>query len=135
MNRDWTVSKPLDPAEVADQLRALGVTTLHLAELLAGVPYRRPKHVTLLQDGRAVRCDYGENDHCCQRFVLADDWLRARGLQNEGPVGYGQARLMRSRDLVAVTREQLASDPLLFLHAKGGGCDECEDAWRSVGGL
>ena len=28
--------------------------------------------------------DYGENDHCCERFALADDWLRSSGLQREG---------------------------------------------------
>ncbi len=109
-------------------------TTLHLAELLAGVPYRRSKYCTLLQDGRPKRVDYEENDHCCQRFALADEWLRFRGLQSEGPVGYAHARLMRSRDIVATACEHLAKNPLLFLHPKGTGCRECEDAWRSVNG-
>ena len=47
-------------------------TSLHLAELLAGVPYRVPKSCTVIQDGRRVRINYGENDHCCARFTLAD---------------------------------------------------------------
>lgn len=67
------------------QVLLLGVghdanTTLHLAELLAGVPYRTSKYCTILQNGRPVRIDYGENDHCCQRFALADEWLRSGGL-------------------------------------------------------
>lgn len=135
--------KPESPVgrvhELDGQVLLLGIghdanTTLHLAELLAGVPYRRPMHCTLRRNGRAVRQDYEENDHCCQRFSLADDWLRAGGLQSEGPVGYATARLMRSRDLVSAACAELAKDPLVFLHPRGSGCAECEDAWRSVAG-
>jgi aminoglycoside 3-N-acetyltransferase len=105
-------------------------TTIHLAEALAGVPYRVPKHCTVLAGGRAVRVEYGENDHCCQRFALADEWLRARGLQREGPVGSAHARLFRARDVVALAVEALARDPLLFLHAPDAGCEECDEARR-----
>jgi aminoglycoside 3-N-acetyltransferase-4 len=125
--------------ELDGRILLLGVghdanTTLHLAELLGGAPYRSPKHCTVLDpDGRSVRVDYGENDHCCQRFALADDWLRARGLQREGRVGAAWARLMRSRDVVTVAREQLARDPLIFLHPAGAGCAECDEARGSVG--
>jgi aminoglycoside N3'-acetyltransferase len=119
------------------QVLLLGVghdadTTLHLAELLAGVPYRVPSYCTVLQDGRPVRIDYGENDHCCERFAFADEWLRARGLQAEGRVGHAHARLARARDIVEVTLERLARDPLLFLHPPGVGCGECDRARRSV---
>lgn len=103
-------------------------TTLHLAELLAGVPYRIPKHCTVLQHGRPVRIDYGENDHCCERFAFADEWLRAKGLQSEGRVGYAHARLARARDIVRVAVEHLAGDPLLFLHPPSAGCAECDEA-------
>lgn len=126
--------------ELNGQILLLGVghdsnTTLHLAELLAGVPYRVPRYCTVLgEDGRPVRVDYGENDHCCRRFALADEWLRARGQQREGQVGHATARLMRSRDVVAVAREQLARDSFIFLHPAGSGCAECDDASRSVTG-
>ena len=110
-------------------------TTLHLAELLGGAPYRTPKHCTVRgEDGRSVRVDYGENDHCCERFALADDWLRARGLQRGGSVGSASARLVRARDVVTVACEQLARDPLVFLHPTDAGCAECDDARRSVVG-
>lgn len=123
--------------ELDGQLLLLGVghsenTTLHLAELMAGVPYRVRKHCTVLEEGRPVRVDYGENDHCCQRFALADEWLRARGAQSEGPVGHAAARLVRSRDVVAAARERLTRDPLVFLHAAGEGCAECDGARGSV---
>jgi aminoglycoside N3'-acetyltransferase len=109
-------------------------TTLHLAEILAGAPYRVPNHCTILDHlGAPVRVEYGENDHCCERFALADDWLRARGLQREGRVGHAFARLVRARDVVAVAREALARDPFVFLHPPGR-CAECDRAWDSRDG-
>jgi aminoglycoside N3'-acetyltransferase len=119
------------------QVLLLGVghdadTTLHLAEILARVPYRGRKHITVLQDGRPVRIHYEENDHCCQRFSLADEWLRARGLQAEGRVGHATARLFRARDVVTVALEHLGRDPLMFLHPPSAGCEECDVARSSV---
>jgi aminoglycoside 3-N-acetyltransferase len=125
--------------ELDGQVLLLGVghdanTTLHLAELIAGVPYRVPRHCTVLAtDGSPVRVDYGENDHCCERFALADGWLRECGLQREGQVGQAHARLMRARDVVAVAGERLARDRLVFLHDTGSGCAECDQARASVG--
>lgn len=107
-------------------------TTLHLAEILSGVPYRVPKHCTVRKDGRPLRIDYGENDHCCERFLLADDWLRASGLQTEGMVGHAQARLFGARDIVRVAIEHLKRDPLLFLHPASVGCDQCDEARASL---
>lgn len=66
--------------------------------------------------------------------MLADDWLRERGLQREGRVGYAHARRMRARDPVAVARERLALDPFVFLHAAGIGCAECDEPRQSPGG-
>ncbi len=119
------------------QVLLLGVghdadTSLHLAELMAGVPYRLPYHITVLKDGVPTRIDYGENDSCCARFALADDWLRADGLQREGPVGHATARLFRSRDVVALACAALKEDPLLFLHDPAVGCAECDAARASV---
>jgi aminoglycoside 3-N-acetyltransferase len=107
-------------------------TTLHLAEIRAGAPYRVPKHCTVLKEGRPVRVDYGENDHCCERFTLADEWLRSRGVQAEGQVGHAHARLMRAQDIVGVAVENLARDPLTFLHPAGAGCDQCDAARGSL---
>ena len=123
--------------ELDAQVLLLGVghdadTTLHLGELLAGVPYRVPKHCTVLRDGRPVRIDYSENDHCCARFALADDWLRARGLQREGLVSQAHARLARARDIVEVAHENLVRERLLFLHPPCVGCAECDAARGSV---
>lgn len=109
-------------------------STIHLAELLAGVPYWAPKHVTVRRDGRPRRIDYRENDHCCARFRLAGDWLAARGLQRESPVGQAASKLMRARDLVDTVVARLERDPLVFLHPRGSGCAECDGTWQSVPG-
>jgi aminoglycoside N3'-acetyltransferase len=82
----------------------------------------------VLRDSALVRIDYPENDHCCERFTIVDEWLGAAGLQREGQVGNAQARLARSRDIVRVARGQLAKDPLIFLHPAGSGCEECDRA-------
>ena len=134
-----TVSKVRSGAlwELNGKVLLLGVghdsnTTMHLAEVLARVPYGVPKHCTAMRDGQPTRVDYVENDHCCQRFELADEWLRSRGLEREGHVGNAHARLIRSRDIVGVVRERLERDPLVFLHAPEDKCAECDEARRSV---
>lgn len=123
--------------ELDGQVLLLGVghdanTTLHLAELIAGVPYGVPKAITVMRAGRLERLQYAENDHCCQRFSLADEWLRARGAQREGPVGHAHARLARSKDVVAAARERLTDDPLIFLHPPEARCAECDRSRASI---
>ncbi|HJT60377.1 MAG TPA: AAC(3) family N-acetyltransferase [Burkholderiales bacterium] len=103
-------------------------TTIHVAENIAGVRYRQPKYATVLEDGKPRRYEYGETDHCCQRFSLLDDWLADR--QRRGTVGHAEARLARSRDIVAAALAGLGEDETVFLHA-AGACAECDLA-RSV---
>jgi aminoglycoside N3'-acetyltransferase len=121
------------------QVLLLGVgheadTTVHLAELVAGVPYRLPRWFTVEHEGRRVRVDYEENDHCGDRFALVGEWLAERGLQREGRVGHARALLARSRDVVEVVVERLRREPLVFLHPEGEGCGECDEARGSVSG-
>lgn len=107
-------------------------TTLHLAELLANVPYRIAHHITVLDEGTPTRIDYLENDHCCQLFKRLDEWLDPCALQTRGTVGHAPARLARSRHVIDAALAELEADPFVFLHPKGSGCEECSDAWRSV---
>lgn len=124
--------------ELDGQVLLLGVghdadTTIHLAEFLAAVPYRVPTHGTILRDGRPIRIEGWEHDHCCARFALMDQWLRPEGRQAEARVGHAHARLARSRDIVGAALDHLRRDPLLFLHPPSVGCDECDRARRSIG--
>lgn len=106
-------------------------TTVHLAELIGGAPYRVPHHITVVRAGRAVRVDYGENDHCCRNFAKVGERLGQRGLQREGPLGRGRARFMRARDVVAATVDLLREDPCALL-CRRGECAECDEAWATV---
>jgi aminoglycoside N3'-acetyltransferase len=104
-------------------------TTIHVAENIAGVRYRQPKYATVLEDGQPRRYEYGETDHCCQRFSLLDDWLADR--QRRGTVGHAEARLARSRDVVTAALMRLRENETVFLHVQGE-CDECDLARRSA---
>lgn len=122
--------------ELDGQVLLLGVghssnTTIHLAESLAGVRYRRKKYVHLLKEGQLTRFDYAEIDHCCQNFNLVDEWLDAKKLQSRGRVGYAEARLVRSRDIVKVVTAQLQSNETIFLHPVGVD-EECDEARASL---
>ena len=124
--------------ELNGQVLLVGVghnanTTVHLAENLAGVRYRREHYVTILKDGRPTRFEYREIDHCCENFALVDEWLDEKGFQRRGRVGYGEARLAQSRDIVAVASEHLKANETVFLHPRGVD-EECDDAWASLPG-
>ncbi|MCA9719905.1 MAG: AAC(3) family N-acetyltransferase, partial [Myxococcales bacterium] len=119
--RDICRPQPLSPPHGPDspvgrvhdhdgQVLLLGVghdasTTLHLAEALARVPYAVTHPCVVLVDGVARTLLLAETDHCCAGFERADAWLRAGGLQREGPVGYARARLVDARALVRVAVE------------------------------
>lgn len=123
--------------ELGGQILLLGVghsenTSLHLAEAIARVPYSVSHPCVVEVDGAPRVERIAETDHCCRRFRLADDWLRARGLQREGKVGNADARLCRSSDLVDVAVEQLKADPLVFLCPHAEACEECDRACASI---
>lgn len=123
--------------ELDGQVLLLGVghdanTTIHLAEALAGVRYRRHKSVVVMQDGQPVRLNYGEIDHCCERFNLVDRWLDAEGNQRRGRVGYGEGRLAGARAVVASVCARLRVDETLFLHEPGVD-EQCDEARASIG--
>jgi aminoglycoside N3'-acetyltransferase len=106
-------------------------TTVHLAENMAGVRYRLPNHVTVLEAGRPTRYDYAEIDHCCQNFALMDRWLEAEGRQRRGAVGHAEARLVRSRDVVDTALARLRENETTFLHPPGVDA-ECDAARASL---
>jgi aminoglycoside N3'-acetyltransferase len=122
--------------ELDGQILLLGVghdadTTIHLAETMAPVRYRRPKYLTVLSGGRPVRYDYSEIDHCCQKFNLMDHWLEAAQRQRRGTVGHGEARLSRSRDIVQIALDRLRENETVFLHPPGVDV-ECDEARASL---
>ena len=118
------------------QVLLLGVghdanTSIHLAEALAGVRYRRKKHVTVMEAGRPKRIDYAEIDHCCQRFAFMDGWLDAAGRQTRGKIAQAEARLMRARHVVEAALKHLRAEETVFLHPPGVD-HECDEARASL---
>jgi aminoglycoside 3-N-acetyltransferase len=121
------------------QILLLGVghdadTTIHLAENMAGVRYRRSKYLTILRAGQLKRYNYSEIDHCCQNFNLMDPWLEAERRQRRGMVGHAEARLARSRDVVEMALVRLRENETAFLHPAAGLCSECDEARASLAG-
>ena len=122
--------------EFDGQVLLLGVghdanTTIHLAEALAGVRYRRQKYLTIIREGKPTRYEYEETDHCCQNFNLMDEWLDNARRQRRGKVGHGDARLIRARDVVEIAVERLRENEMVFLHPRGIDI-ECDEARASV---
>jgi aminoglycoside 3-N-acetyltransferase len=122
--------------ELDGQVLLLGVghdanTTIHLAEAMAQVRYRRRKHLTIINQGQPTRYEYKEIDHCCQNFNLMDEWLDAAQRQRRGRVGHAEARLIRSRDVVEIALERLRENETVFLHPLGIDV-ECDEARASV---
>jgi aminoglycoside 3-N-acetyltransferase len=119
------------------QVLLLGVghdanTTIHLAEALAGVRYRRRKSVTILEAGKPTRFSYGEIDHCCANFDRVDQWLDANRRQRRGRVGHGEGRLASSGDVVATVGARLHMNEMVFLHEPGVD-PQCDEARASIG--
>lgn len=128
--------------ELDGQVLLLGVghdanTTIHLAESLAGVRYRRPKSVTIIHAGKPIRYRYNEIDHCCANFNFVDHWLDMERGQRRGRVGYGEARLVRSRKVVAAVLSRLRANETVFLHEPGVDiqCDEARASILSPGAI
>lgn len=116
--------------ELGGQVLLLGIgydacTTLHVAEAIAGVRYRQPKYATVLENGKPRRYEYGETDHCCEKFALLDDWLGDK--QKIGTVGKARGRLARAHDIVSAALERLRMNETVFLHRRGA-CSECDVA-------
>jgi len=123
--------------ELDGQILLLGIghdsnTTIHLAEALAGVRYRRRKVLTIVEGGQPTRFDYDEIDHCCDNFNLVDRWLDAGGRQRRGAVGYGEGRLTDARDVVATVTDRLRANETAFLHEPGVDI-QCDEARASIG--
>ena len=106
-------------------------STIHLAEFLAGVPYRTSTSLTILQAGKPVAVNYGEINHCCRRFDQMDGWMDQAGWQTKGSLGNGLGRLMRSRHILQAAIPRLRADPFLFLHPVGVD-EECDAARASL---
>ena len=130
---------PVDRVHARDgRVLLLGVghdanTTLHLAEMLADVPYRVRNAIHRAPRRRA---DDGSSTGRTITAVRASrpptDGSEPRDCSRKARSGNAPARLFRSRDVVRLAVEQLRREPLLFLHPAGAGCPACDEARAST---
>ncbi len=112
-------------------------TTLHLAEVLAGVPYlqvpyRQAWGKTALirrMDGSVeeVGMVNGEQPACSAGFVAIEPLLEQRGLTRETRIGRSRVRLTPAEPMLRTAVEGLRQDPT-FLLCDRRGCEHCTRA-------
>jgi aminoglycoside 3-N-acetyltransferase len=102
-------------------------TSLHLAEVLADVPYGTHNRVPVYLHGRIVWQEVRYRGVCSQGFLSVDAILDAAKLQVHGCVGRAAARLMRQRPVVDAAVRRLREDPLSLL-CLPGTCVDCDPA-------
>jgi aminoglycoside 3-N-acetyltransferase len=98
-------------------------TTIHLAESLLDMPHLRElpdRYPTLEADGRRGWRPVAKTTKCSDGFVRLQPHVDAAGIARYGQVGDARAQLLRSRALVRVVVELLASEPAALL------CDDPE---------
>jgi len=116
-------------------------TSLHLAEVLANVPYlhvpyrRRWGTVALVRapDGRAreIQLPVGHRPGCSGGFDAIEPLLEAHGLTRETRIGESRARLTRTLDMLRLAVETLEKDAA-FLLCRRPDCQYCTEARKVV---
>ena len=116
-------------------------TTLHLAEVLAGVPYVSVSYRPQWGDVALVRRDDGavvemamvndERPGCSGGFPAIEALLKERGLTRETTIGRCRARLMPAMEMVELAVELLKRDPAALL-CKRPNCPHCVEARRTI---
>jgi aminoglycoside 3-N-acetyltransferase len=119
-------------------------TTLHLAEVLAGVPYlHMPAHeawgrrVLVRQaDGSVATVDLVGNERpaCSAAFVAITPLLERRGLTQHARIGQCDASLTPAWPMVEAAVEALRGDPTFFL-CTNETCEHCTRARQLVADL
>lgn len=116
-------------------------TTLHLAEVLADVPYLATPYrvkwgttaLVLRDDGSVDEVEMVANERpgCSGGFRAVEPLLEAGGLTRETTIGRCRARLTRMSDLLRVAVEMLRLDPAALL-CRRPECEHCSAALRAV---
>ena len=119
-------------------------TTLHLAEVLAGVPYLHiPQReawgrlVLVRQaDGSAATVEPAVNERpaCSAAFVALGPILERRGLTRHARIGQGDANLTPAWPMIEAAVEELRRDPTFFL-CRSETCEHCVRGRQLVAAL
>jgi aminoglycoside 3-N-acetyltransferase len=106
-------------------------SSLHVAEKVAGVPYRDQ-----VAETRRVTADGTERVrvnrvHCSEGFGVAGPLLRAAGLERRGQIGDATVRLLDGEALLDLIADTLRHHPG-FLLCAAPDCERCAYARRQV---
>lgn len=110
-------------------------TTIHLAESLLEMPHLLALVDRWPDDGARPRVwrEIRKSTKCSDGFVALGPFVDRLGLVRKGRVGDADARLMRSRALVAAVCERLGADPTALL-CGDPACVHCPTSRRLLTG-
>ena len=106
-------------------------TTIHLAELLAGVRYRLPAHATILRDGRRSASTMARTTPAARASRWSMAGWTPRQPRSEVPSATPRRASPARDDIVRVVTAHLDRDELVFLHPPGVDA-ECDEARASL---
>lgn len=105
-------------------------TTIHLAESLNEVPYRKYSTMLISNEGKVEEIEVLLINHCCQNFKKIESLLKEKGYLTVQRIGNGICQFMKASDVVEVASEELKKNPYYFLCEDY--CEECTVAREYV---
>ncbi len=107
-------------------------TSVHLAEVIAEVPYWHPFRIPMQQGDQKAWVEGRGHAECSNGFERLTPLLDAQGIVRYGKVGDAPSRLMRQRALVDTAVQLLRQDPLVLL-CPASTCETCDRARAFLG--
>lgn len=102
-------------------------SALHIAERIAGVPYRDQTATTETVIGGGIESVEVNRVHCSRGFKVVGPLAAAAGIVSRGRVCEAEAQLLDGEGLLSLTVDLLAADPGALL-CSVPDCDRCQYA-------
>lgn len=123
-------------ADLDGRVLLLGVdhttnSALHVAERLAGVPYRDQTGTAGTAIGGEVREVTVNRVHCSRGFEVVAPLIREAGIRSRGRVGEAEAQLIDGPAMLELTVDLLDADPGALL-CSVPDCDRCQYARERI---
>lgn len=106
-------------------------SAIHVAERLAGVPYRDQTATVETRARSSVESVEVNRVHCSRGFEVVSPLARHAGIVSHGSIGDADARLLDGAALLSLTVELLDADPGALLCSLPG-CDRCQYARERI---
>ena len=116
------------------------LSLLHLAEVLADVPYSNVmcyksfgwKEAALVEkdDGSTIEVPLRENPGCSEGFGKFDELMEEAGIAEKSKIYISKVRLFKAKDSLQLAVDKLKEDPFFLLCPKGK-CPYCDVRWNT----